>query len=98
MRTPLPPNALLAVEKELAAAHRALSRARDEASNLADLTLHDDLQLMQLAVELLEEDLLRNRGRLRASPSYRAYLSYLTRDDGRPSARHPLRAGSDDLQ
>lgn len=98
MRNPLPPNALLAIEKELAAAHRALYRARDEASNLADLTLHDDLQLVQLAVERLQEDMLRNRGRLRGSPSYRAYLSHLTSDDGRPAARHPLREGSDDLQ
>jgi hypothetical protein len=56
--TPFPP-ALPRIETAIARAHRALAAARDDASTLADLGLHDDLQLMLLELERMQHGLLR---------------------------------------
>lgn len=57
----MPASIILSLEYNIAAAHRALTRARDEASNLSDLSLHDDLQLMLIELERFQVDLLRGR-------------------------------------
>lgn len=64
----MPPPVLLRIETSIAYAHRALSRARDEASSLRDLGLHDDLQLMTLELERLQVDLLRSGVASRVRP------------------------------
>lgn len=82
----MPSSSSLRIEKHLALAHLALARARDEAGDLADLGLHDDLQMMLGEVERLAEAHLRAGGRHRLSAGYRAYLSPLERHDRRPAS------------
>lgn len=65
---------VLAVEKALATAHRAIYGALGPASGMRDLGLHDDLQMIQLELERLQVDLLRGSSRRRASLINRAYL------------------------
>lgn len=61
----MPSPAHLAIEAAIARAHRSLALARDLSSDLADLGLHDDLQLMLIEVERLQIDLLRGTKRPR---------------------------------
>lgn len=82
----MPSSSSLRIEKHLALAHLALSRARDEAGDLNGLGLHDDLQMMLMEVERLSVSHLRGGIPHRLSLSYRAYLSSLAPDDGRSSA------------
>lgn len=56
---------VLRIEAAIARAHRQLTIARDEASLLNELGLHDDLQLYLLGLENLQEDLLRSDNKLR---------------------------------
>lgn len=58
---PVPSTLVLAVEASIAAAHRSLARARDHASSMSDLGLHDDLQLILAELEKLQVDLLRGK-------------------------------------
>jgi hypothetical protein len=53
-----PPNSTARIEACIFRAHRQLSIARDEASNLSDLGLHDDLQLMLGELERFQVSLL----------------------------------------
>ena len=76
---------VLEVERCIASAHRSLHYAVRWASELADLGLHDDLQLIQLELERLQVDLLKGAGRRRKALSDRAYLYSAPRDDGGPS-------------
>ena len=48
------------IEASIARAHRNLTVARDEASTLADLGLHDDLCLHLLELERLQRLLLKD--------------------------------------
>ena len=77
---------VLEIERCIAGAHRSLHYAIRYASELSDLGLHDDLQLIQLELERLQIDLIRGANRRRAALSDRAYLYSAPRDDGRPSA------------
>lgn len=55
------PSALpLQIEGQIARAHLAIAIARDLASSLSDLGLHDDLQLILVELERLQVDLLRS--------------------------------------
>lgn len=65
----------LAIEKSLAIAHQAVYHAVQHAGTMADLGLHDDLQLLLLELERQQEDLLRGGARRRASLIRRTYLS-----------------------
>lgn len=69
----MPTSAILRIESAIAAAHRHLSRARDEASNLSDLGLHDDLQLHLVELERLQVDLLRGARRRRPAQADHLY-------------------------
>lgn len=82
----MPSSSSLVIERCLAGAHRSIASAIEMASTYADLGLHDDLQLVQLELERLAEDLLRNTGRRGASVNRRAYLSELMSHDGRPAS------------
>lgn len=58
----MPTSTVLAIETNIARSHRSLTFARDHASCLADLGLHDDLQMVLLELERLQVDLLRSGG------------------------------------
>ena len=77
---------VLAIEKSLAVAHQALRVACIRASELRDLSLHDDLQLLLLEVERFQEDLLKQSGRRRKALKDRTYLYAAPRDDSRPAS------------
>jgi hypothetical protein len=81
---PLPRNVAV-IETAVALAHKHLSRARDAASSLSDLGLHDDLQLHLLELERLQVDLLRGRPHRPLLVSNRAYLYDTERNDSRPA-------------
>jgi hypothetical protein len=57
---PLPSSVHLQIEAAIARAHRSLATARDQASVLTDLGLHDDLQMLLLELERLQVDLLKS--------------------------------------
>lgn len=61
----MPTSDILSIEANIAHAHRSLTFARDHASCLANLGLHDDLQLMLIELERLQVDLLRGGARAR---------------------------------
>lgn len=61
----VPSSDILSIESNIAHAHRSLTFARDHASSLANLGLHDDLQLMLIELERLQVDLLRGGARAR---------------------------------
>lgn len=61
----VPSSDILSIETNIAHAHRSLTFARDHASCLRDLGLHDDLQLMLIELERLQVDLLRGVGKAR---------------------------------
>lgn len=61
----MPSLAHLAIEANIGRAHRYIARARDLSSDLADLGLHDDLQLFLIELERLQVDLLRGTKRPR---------------------------------
>lgn len=54
---------LAMVEGALASAHRCLNGGIRAASTMADLGLHDDLQLILLELERLQDDLIAGRAR-----------------------------------
>ena len=60
------------IEGCVANAHRAVSSARDEASTLADLGLHDDLQLILVELERIQLSLLSSKPYRSAPTSPRA--------------------------
>lgn len=65
--TAVPTSAHLKIEQHVAYAHRSLSIARDHASTLSDLGLHDYIQLFLIELERMQVDLLRGgrTGRVR---------------------------------
>lgn len=74
------------IEEGIARAHKSLSFAQSWASEMSDLGLHDDLQLVLLELERLQLDLLRGGRRPSVLASRPTYLSDSPRDDGRPPA------------
>lgn len=82
----MPSSSSLVIERCLAGAHRSIASAIEMASTYADLGLHDDLQLVQLELERLAIDLLRDRARRSSTVRRRTYLSELPRYDDRPPA------------
>lgn len=77
---------VLGIEKCIGHAHGCLHHATVLASSLADLGLHDDLQLIQLELERLQVDLLRGTRRHMKFLSGPTYLSDSVRNDRSPAA------------
>lgn len=75
-----------AIEGCLADAHKAIFNAARLSSSLANLELHDELQLYLAGLESLQVDLLRGARPRTQSLRRRAYLSSLPRNDGRSSS------------